>query len=134
MKKKLEVLQEEVSDCGVCSLESIIKYYGGYISLESLRMNSLTTKDGVTAYNLIECAKQYGFDSQGVHVDKINKDHLPCIAHLKLKKSMLHFVAVYDIDETYIYIMDPAVGNKKVNIKEFYECFTGNVILFILST
>lgn len=129
MKKKYEVLQEEISDCGVCSLESIIKYYGGYVSLESLRMNSLTTKDGVTAYNLIECAKQYGFDSQGVHVDKINKDHLPCIAHLKLKKSMLHFVAVYDIDETYIYIMDPAVGNRKVNIKEFYECFTGNVIL-----
>jgi len=129
MKKKYEVLQEEISDCGVCSLESIIKYYGGYVSLESLRMNSLTTKDGVTAYNLIECAKQYGFDSQGIVVENINKDQLPCIAHLNLKKSMLHFVAVFDIDETYVYIMDPAVGNKKVKIEDFYEVFTGNLIL-----
>lgn len=129
MKKKYEVLQEEISDCGVCSLESIIKYYGGYISLESLRMNSLTTKDGVTAYNLIECAKQCGFDSQGIFVEKIRKDLLPCIAHLKINKSMLHFVAVYDIDETYIYIMDPASGNKRVSLDEFYNSFTGNVIL-----
>ena len=49
MKKNLVVIQEEISDCGVCSLLSIIRYYGGNESLENLRIDSLTTKDGVNA-------------------------------------------------------------------------------------
>ena len=37
MNKKFEIIQEESSDCGICSLASIINYYGGDISLEVLR-------------------------------------------------------------------------------------------------
>ena len=33
MNKIYEVLQEEVSDCGICSLECIIKYYNGFFKL-----------------------------------------------------------------------------------------------------
>ena len=64
MKKKYEVIQEEISDCGVSSLLSIIRYYGGDTSLENLRVSSLTTKDGVNAYNLIECAKENTWDKK----------------------------------------------------------------------
>ena len=71
IRKNVEVLQEEVSDCGVCSLLSIIKYYGGYESLENLRIDSLTTSKGVSAYNLIECAKKHGFDCVGKKIDDI---------------------------------------------------------------
>ena len=67
MKKKLIVKQEESSDCGVCSLLSILRYYGGNASLEELRMNSLTSKDGVSAFNLIKCAKMVGLDSIGIN-------------------------------------------------------------------
>ena len=59
MKKRLIVKQEEISDCGVCSLLSIIRYYNGNCSLEELRISSLTSKDGVTALNLINCAIEF---------------------------------------------------------------------------
>ena len=56
MNKKLEVIQEECSDCGICCLASIIKYYGGNVSLENLRYFTETNNYGTNAYELIICA------------------------------------------------------------------------------
>lgn len=128
MKRKYVVLQEEISDCGVCSLLSIIKYYKGYIPLEELRINSLTDNKGVTAYNLIECAKKYGFQSEGVKVNNLESENLPCIAHLNINKSLTHFVSVYKISNNKIFYMDPSVGYISESILEFYKKFTGIVI------
>ena len=70
MKKKLIILQEEVSDCGAACLLSILRYYGGNASLEDLRINSLTSHEGVSAYNLIECAKIYGLNGKCIKTNK----------------------------------------------------------------
>ena len=61
------VLQDGVKDCGICSLLSIIRYYGGEVSKEYLREITNTTKDGVSFYMLIEAAKKIGFDAIGVN-------------------------------------------------------------------
>ena len=110
MKKKYEVIQEEISDCGVACLLSIIRYYGGDASLENLRISSLTTKDGVNAYNLIECAKENGFDAKGLREFDLNKLTLPCILHINNK--FPHFVCLYKIDGNSLTIMDPGYGFK----------------------
>ena len=47
------VLQDDIKDCGICSLLSIIRFYGGEVSKEYLREITNTTKDGVSFYNLI---------------------------------------------------------------------------------
>ena len=52
------VLQDGNKDCGICSLLSIIRFYGGEVSKEYLRKLTNTNKDGVSAYNLIEAAKE----------------------------------------------------------------------------
>ena len=77
IRKNVEVIQEEKSDCGVSCLLSIMKYYNGYESLENLRIASLTDSSGVTAYNLIECARHYGFDCVGLKEYNIDKVNLP---------------------------------------------------------
>ena len=82
MKRKFEVIQEEVSDCGVCSLLSIIRYYGGDTNLEKLRIESNTTIKGVTAFNLIVCARKFGFDAKGYKVNNLSEEDFPVIAHL----------------------------------------------------
>lgn len=128
IRKNVEVLQEEVSDCGVCSLLSIIKYYGGYESLENLRIDSLTTSKGVSAYNLIECAKKHGFDCVGKKIDDIENEILPYIAHIKINNTLSHFVVVYEITEKFVLIMDPAVGLIKKDVMEFKSDFTGVII------
>lgn len=128
IRKNVEVIQEEKSDCGVSCLLSIIKYYGGDESLENLRISSLTTDEGVSAYNLIECAKQYGFDCIGIKEKNIDKLNLPCIAHLKINNTLSHFVVIYDRNASSVIIMDPAVGLIKEGKSIFESKFTGVVI------
>lgn len=128
VRKNVEVIQEEKSDCGVSCLLSIIKYYGGDESLENLRISSLTTDEGVSAYNLIECAKQYGFDCIGLKEKNIDKLNLPCIAHLKINNTLSHFVVIYERNASSVIIMDPAVGLIKEGKSIFEPKFTGVVI------
>lgn len=128
IRKNVEVIQEEKSDCGVSCLLSIIKYYGGDESLENLRISSLTTDEGVSAYNLIECAKQYGFDCIGIKEKNIDKLNLPCIAHLKINNTLSHFVVIYERNASSVIIMDPAVGLIKERKSIFESKFTGVVI------
>ncbi len=128
MRKNLVVLQEEASDCGICSLLSIMRFFKGDANKEKMRMLSNTTHEGVTAYNLIECAKSYGFQAQGLKLERIAKEYLPCIAHLKITKSFNHFIVVYREYDDYFLVMDPSIGMKKMAKEEFYQKFTKIII------
>ncbi len=131
MKKKYyEVIQEENGDCGITCLSSIIKYYGGYVPLETLRMYTNTNELGTNAYEIVNCAKKLGFNSCGKVVDTLDKVSLPLIAHLKLENEFYHFVVVYEIKRDSIIVMDPAMGLKRMEYSEFYKLFTGNILLF----
>ena len=131
MYKKLEVIQEEISDCGICSLASIIKYYNGFIPLEVLRYETKTSEYGVNAYELISVAKKYGFNSFGEKIETINDKKTPFIAHLKLNNDFYHFVVVYKIKNNKLLIMDPAIGFKNMHIEEFNKIFTNVILNFI---
>ena len=126
------VLQDGAKDCGVCCLLSIIRYYGGDVSKEYLREITNTTRNGVTAYNLIEGAKKVGFIAEGVFGDMTNieDNNLPCLAHLSINSKYKHFVVVYkiDINNNRIIIMDPAKGKKVLTISEFKLQSTNNYI------
>lgn len=128
MKKKYLVLQEESSDCGVCALLSIIRYYGGNVPLEQLRISSLTTEKGVTAFNLIECARTYGLSAIGIKEYNIDEIGTPFIAHFKINQSLTHFVVVYQVSKSTILIMDPDSGYKEISKEEFYKMYTGIAI------
>lgn len=130
MKKKLIILQEEVSDCGAACLLSILRYYGGNASLEDLRINSLTSHEGVSAYNLIECAKIYGLNGKCIKTNKYKEYKLPYIAHIKINNSLSHFIVIYKIQKDYCLIMDPAKGKTKIKYDELINKMTGYIILF----
>ena len=134
MKKRYIVLQEEISDCGVSCLLSIIRYYGGNIPLENLRISTQTSYSGVTALNLINCAKSYGFQAKGYKNKSLNEIHLPAIAHLNINNSLSHFVVIYKINDSSIEIMDPSSGYKNISLNEFYKLYSGIVLEFIIST
>ena len=42
----------------------IIKYYKGFLSLDSLRDLTHVTKEGTTAYHLVKCATDLGFNAK----------------------------------------------------------------------
>ena len=124
------VRQRDLKDCGICSLLSIIRYYGGNVSLEQMRLDAKVSSSGTTALNLILASKKYGFDAVGVHMDKLNNDiHLPAIAHLNLKNSFGHYVVIYKITKKSVILMDPAKGKVVKKITDFYLEYSKVLIL-----
>ena len=132
MRDKIIVMQDDLKDCGVSCLLSIIRYYDGDATKEYLREITKTTKDGVSAYYLIQASREIGFDSYGVSGDikNINSSNLPVIAHIIINKSYQHFVVIYKIDlkKKIIVIMDPNYGFRKISLSEWQEISTNNYI------
>lgn len=130
MKKNTIVRQQDLKDCGVCSLLSIIKYYGGYIPLEKLRQDTQTSLEGTTAYHLVKAAKNYGFDAYGMKVEKLKElenSILPVIAHVEIN-NMNHFLVIYSITQNDVIVMDPAKGKVKISKNDFESIWSGNFI------
>jgi len=129
---KIEVVkQQDLQDCGACSLSCIIKYYDGYVPLEKIRDDTCTTNNGTTAYHLIEAARSYGFEALGVKVDdvKVKDAYFPAIAHVVLKNGLNHFVVVYKFSKNYVWLMDPAVGKTKMKYEDFRVIWDNILIL-----
>lgn len=115
------VKQHSIKDCGPCSLASIIMYYKGYISVDTLSIMMNTNKNGTSAYDMIETAKKLGFDARGIKVSNIFDVKLPCICHIKIS-NYYHYVVLYEIDKKgNLIIGDPAEGIKKYNLDKFYS-------------
>ena len=134
MKKYPFVKQDNIKDCGVASLLSIIKYYGGLISIQKLREMTKTNKNGTTAYHLIEAAQNLGFESYGIRckMENFEQINFPAIAHTIIDKTYKHFVVIYDVNfkKQKIIISDPMIGIKKMKFDEFKEIY--NDILIIM--
>lgn len=126
------VHQRDLKDCGVCALASIIEHYGGFVSLERLRLDAKVTNDGTTALNLIKASKKYGFDACGVKVSNLTDSNirLPAIAHVTLKSGLSHYVVIYKITSKKIVLMDPAKGKVVKTKDEFYEEWSHVLLLF----
>lgn len=132
---KLKVVRQEgIKDCGVCSLLSVLRHYGGDASLEYLRELTSTTKNGVSAYHLVQAANTLGFYSYGIHsnFDDLNIDVFPIISHVIVNKSYQHFIVIYSINKIKkeLLIMDPAVGRRKVSFAEF-KLMTSNYYVYL---
>lgn len=132
MKKNLVVLQEGNKDCGSAALLSIIRYYGGDISIDRLIEMTKTTKDGTNFYNMSIAINNLGLISKCYQVDdveKIKKIKTPFIVQFN-NKNYTHFVVVYKVEETKVLIMDPAKGKVILDIFDFASNWTGYIMLF----
>ncbi len=135
MKKYKLVKQDNLKDCGVASLASIIEYYNGYVPLEVLREMTKTNKEGTNAYNIVETAKQLGFESYGIkcELESIEKTNLilPAIAYTIIDNSYKHFMVIYEIDykKKIVVIADPATKIKKISFSEFKKIYQNILII-----
>ena len=129
---KIEVVkQHDLKDCGACCIETILKFYNGYVPLEKIREDTHTSFEGTTAFHLVKTLSEYGFDAMGVKANHIFDEniYLPAIAHVILKNGLQHFVVIYKRTSKYIYLMDPAKGKTKMTLNEFEEIWDNVLIL-----
>ena len=83
-----KIKQDGFKDCGPCCLLRIIMYYKGYYDIEELKEMCKTSKNGTTAYHLMEAGKKCGFNVAAfkTKLDDMENTILPCIAHVTLDK------------------------------------------------
>ncbi|REC77109.1 peptidase domain-containing ABC transporter [Chryseobacterium elymi] len=113
--KKTFSLQKDLTDCGVGCLQSLVQYYGGNISLETLREKSGTAKTGTTLLGLHQCANSIGFEAEGCEadVDALIEHGEPVILHTIIDQKFEHYVICYcyNLSENHQFLIgDPAKG------------------------
>lgn len=132
MKRNLIVRQEYNKECGSACLLSIIRYYGGNVSMNSLIELTKTDKNGTNFYNMMEASKSIGLNSKCYKITEISNLYeidRPFITQV-ISNNFTHFIVIYKIKENKVTIMDPGQGKVVVNINVFLDNFTGFIMLF----
>lgn len=123
--------QEGLKDCGVCCLQNILRYYGGYKTTSELRKMTNTNDKGTSIYNIVKASKSLGFESKAYRcgINDLYNESFPMIAYIKLDKYD-HFVILDKIDIDKISIFDPIRGKIKYSLSEFLNVWQNIVITF----
>lgn len=111
----IEQLQQ--TECGLCCMSMIVGYYKGSLTLNYLRERMGNGRDGITLLNLKKLAQSIGFDAKcyDTPAEQLGDHHLPAIIFWEGK----HFVVLEKVTAKGYYIVDPALGRRKLSLKEF---------------
>ena len=110
-------------DCGPTCLRMIAKYHGKSYSLPFLRERCYIDRAGVSLRGITEAAELIGFRTLAVKIPlkeskgipSLIEAPLPCIVHWDQN----HFVVVYKITKSSVYIADPGAGKVKLSHSDF---------------
>ena len=118
----------EATECGAASLAMIFAYYGKFIPLEQMRIETGVSRDGCNAANILKAATKYGLECKAYRKEPeaLKSMHMPCLIHWNFN----HFVVLEGFKGKSVYINDPAVGRRKLTLEEFDDSFTGVVLTF----
>jgi NHLM bacteriocin system ABC transporter peptidase/ATP-binding protein len=118
----------EATECGAASLSMIFAFFGKYLPLEQMRLETGVSRDGSNAANLMRAAKRFGLECHGYQKEPeaLRQIQTPCIIHWNFN----HFVVFEGVKGKNPYINDPAVGRRKLTWEELDDSFTGIVLTF----
>ena len=122
------VYQMESTECGAAALAMVLGYFGCFVPLERMRIETGVTRDGCNAKNIMKAARKFGLEVHGYRkdLDALLEMPVPCIIHWNFN----HFVVWEGRRGEYCYINDPAMGRRKLKLQDIDECFTGVVLTF----
>ncbi|MFW5980905.1 MAG: peptidase domain-containing ABC transporter, partial [Halanaerobiaceae bacterium] len=119
------------TDCGAACIATIAKQYGLEMPVTKIRQIAGTDRKGTNALGLVKAAEELGFNAKGVkgEPEDLQGDvPLPAIAHI-VRDNLQHYVVIHKITEDQIVVADPAKGIIKYEPEEFYEQWSGVLIL-----
>lgn len=122
--------QMEVSECGAASLSMILQYYGKYVPLEELRVETGVSRNGCNAKNIYIAGEHYNMKVTASRRDVnrlLEKSKPPCMLHWNYS----HFVVFEGVRFGKYYINDPMRGRISLSREEFEESYSGVVLEFV---
>ena len=124
------ILQQETTECGHAALLMVLSHYGCYLDLESYSNIIPISPEGTSFLDLIRIADNFGLDATPYSVKQgdIQEIKLPAIMQIQGN----HFVVVEKIDKKYIYIIDPAVGKRKLLRMKLFEYIGLDQLCYVL--
>ncbi|WP_078118100.1 peptidase domain-containing ABC transporter [Thiosocius teredinicola] len=122
------VEQAEEMDCGAACLAMIAKHYKIPITLGKLREMANVTTEGATLDSLAKVGESLGFTTRGLKCDydSLLGLELPIIAHWE----GYHYVVIYGVSKTHVWIADPAIGFVKMDRARFEQGWAGIALVF----
>jgi ATP-binding cassette subfamily B protein RaxB len=117
------VLQSEAAECGLAALAMVARHHGHRINLPGLRQLFPTSIKGMTLRQIIAVASQLELSARAVRleVEDLGQLRLPAILHWDLN----HFVVVEKVDRGAVWILDPALGRRRMSPSKVGRHFTG---------
>jgi ATP-binding cassette, subfamily B, bacterial len=119
--------QIDAMDCGPTCLRMIAKHYGRNYSLAKLRELCHISKQGVSLLGISEAAEQIGFRTLSIKTNysqMLEDALLPFIAHWNQN----HFVVVYKMTTTHVWIADPASDQHKLKKEDFLKSWASDIV------
>ena len=127
--KRFQLIEQaEEMDCGAACLAMICKHNKINMSVGKLREMANVTTEGATMDSLARVGETLHFHTKGVRASfgSLKSFNLPFIAHWE----GFHYVIVYGISKSHIWLADPGAGFRKLSRTDFEKGWTGNCLLF----
>jgi len=120
--------QIDEMDCGAASLGMVCRHFGRNVSLARIRQLVHTSLDGTSLKAICEGAMEIGLAARSVKTTAARLDQmpLPAIVHF----DGYHWVVLYHVNATHVWLSDPAIGSRKLTREEFAERWSGYAALF----
>jgi ATP-binding cassette subfamily B protein len=128
IRKIDHIAQIDEMDCGAASLGMICRHYGRNVSLARIRQLCHTATDGTSLKALCRAATELGLAARAIKVSLRNLPAMPLPAIVHWEGN--HWIVLYDVDEQFVRVADPALGLVKIPRREFESKWTGYAALF----
>ena len=128
IRKFEHVAQIDEMDCGAASLGMICRHFGRKVSLTRIRQLCHTSTDGTSLKAMCRAATELGLAARALKVSLRNLPAMPLPAIIHWEGN--HWMVLYDVNEKFVRVADPALGIRKIPRKEFEMNWSGYAALF----
>ncbi|HFI0136021.1 TPA: peptidase domain-containing ABC transporter [Streptococcus suis] len=131
-------LQYDELDCAAAALSTVLSRFKNKVSLHEVKKRMHRGAYGSSIQDIIETSNIFGIYAEGLQgnleelIQAIKKKEIifPFIAHINKGEGLTHFVVIKNIFNRKVFIFDPSSGDKQLNINEFNDLWTGNIVAF----
>src|SRR5215831_15006523 len=128
IRKIDHILQIDEMDCGAACLGMICRHFGRKVSLARIRQLCHTATDGTSLKAISRAATELGLASRALKISLRNLPLMPLPAIVHWEGN--HWIVLYDVNEQFVRVADPARGLRKLPRREFETKWTGYAALF----